>query len=248
MLGIYIEREEAVQIAISVLAMSLAMGLVFAGLDGMFGHPREFLVFIPPLIVTVGSGFILHEMAHKLVAMWYGAEARFRMWTQGIVLMLVTSVFGFLFAAPGAVYIYAPGITARQNGIISLAGPALNFALAAVFVGLELAAPVTQFFSFLAPWGTQFSGFGIVRGMLHVWWFGAAMNIMLGLFNMIPAFPLDGSKIYHWSRPAWLGGVAAFLAVGSFVISPGIVFSWALMLLFFWVLSHLLFGWSSARR
>jgi len=240
-LGISIDRDEAVQITISVLAISLAMALVFAGLDGMLGSPVEFLVFIPGILVTVGSGFILHEMAHKLVAMAYGAQARFRMWTQGLIFMLATSLFGMLFAAPGAVYIYAPHITARQNGLISVAGPLLNLALAIFFVALAFIAPIQQFFSFLAAAGVGYAGYGIVNGMFHVWRFGAAINLMLGLFNMIPAFPLDGSKIYKWSKPAWLAFTLVLLGAGSVVISPGIVFGWGIMLLFFWVLSKLIF-------
>lgn len=239
---LYIEKDETIQILISVLAMSLAMALVFARLDGMLAYPLEFLVFLPPLLITVGSGFILHEMAHKLVAMVYGAQARFRMWTQGIVFMLATSLFGFLFAAPGAVYIYAPRITTRQNGVISVAGPALNLFLAIFFVALEFIYPVRQYFSFLAPWNADFAGYGIAYGILHVWRFGAAMNLMLGLFNMIPAFPLDGSKIYGWNKFLWALFVLVLLAVGSFVISPGIVFGWGIMLLFFWVLSKFIFG------
>lgn len=242
MLGLYIERDEAIQITISVLAMSLAMGLLFATLDGMLKYPRDFLVFIPPILVTVGSGFILHEMAHKLVAMSFGGQSRFRMWTQGIVLMLFTSLLGFLFAAPGAVYIYAPRITVRENGLISLAGPALNVILALVFIALELVAPIRQFFIFLLPWGMDFSGFGITNGMLHVWRFGAAMNIMLALFNMIPAFPLDGSKIFRWNWVVWGGFVLALLFAGSVVISPGIVFGWVIMLLLLAVLSKFVFG------
>jgi Zn-dependent protease len=240
--GIYLERDEVIQIAISVLAISFALAIVFATPGGALGYPREFLVFILPLLVTVGSGFILHEMAHKLVAMYYGAEAKFRMWTQGLIFMLLTSFMGVLFAAPGAVYIYSNRITTRQNGVISIAGPALNIAIAAFFVMLELFAPIRQYYSFLSGNGMDFAGYGMANGVLHVWRFGAAMNIMLALFNMIPAFPLDGSKVFRWSRFAWVAFVVFMLVVGSVVISPGVVIGWGIMLLVFTLLSRLLFG------
>ncbi|MCI0503710.1 site-2 protease family protein [Candidatus Micrarchaeota archaeon] len=242
MYGIYIDKDEALQIAISVFSISLALGIVFAGVDGMLGYPREFLLFLAPLVVTVGSGFILHEMAHKLVAIYYGAQARFRMWTQGLLFMLATSAFGILFAAPGAVYIYSNTISRRQNGIISLAGPALNIALAFFFIILQFVAPINQFFSFLLILGADFGPYGIGAGILQVWRFGAAMNIMLALFNMIPAFPLDGSKVFAWSMPAWIAAVGFLLLVGAAVISPGIVIGWGIMLVIFGVLSKLLFG------
>jgi Zn-dependent protease len=240
--GLYLENDEIVQITISVIAISLALGIVFASADGMVGYPREFLFFLAPLIVTVGSGFILHEMAHKLVAIYYGAQARFRMWTQGLLFMLATSFFGVLFAAPGAVYIYSNKISRRQNGIISIAGPALNVVLMFFFVGLEFVAPIHQFFSFLAVHGMDFIGFGIGNGILSVWRFGAAMNIMLALFNMIPAFPLDGSKVFAWNKIIWFGAVSFLLMLGAVVISPGIVIGWGIMLLLFGLLSKMLFG------
>lgn len=242
MYGIYIEKDEAVQITISVLAISFAMAIVFAGMDGMLGYPREFLFFLAPLVVTVGSGFILHEMAHKLVAIYYGAQARFRMWTQGLIFMLATSFFGILFAAPGAVYIYSDRISKRENGIISIAGPALNVAIAFFFLALQKVAPIEQFFSFLLMPGVDFSPYGIVAGTLHVWMFGAAINIMLALFNMIPAFPLDGSKVFAWNKLVWIGAVGFLLILGAIVINPMIVISWGFMLLLFGILSKLLFG------
>ena len=242
MLGLYIDRDEAVQITISVLAISLAMALYFAGLDGLLASPLEFLVFVPAVLVTVGSGFILHEMAHKLVALEYGAQARFRMWNGGLVFMFVAIVvLGVFFAAPGAVYIYAPRITNRQNGLISIAGPMLNFTLAVFFVALEFIAPVKQFFTFLAPAGMAYAGYGISNGMLHVWHFGAAMNLVLGLFNMIPAFVLDGAKVLRWNKFAWIGFVILLMGLGILVTGPGIIIGWAIMAALLWVLSKFFF-------
>jgi Zn-dependent protease len=240
--GIYLETGEVIEIAISVFAISFALALVFATPSGLIQRPLEFAIFVAPLLVTVGSGFILHEMAHKLVAMYYGAQARFRMWIQGLVVMLLGSVFGVLFAAPGAVYIYSDRIDVRQNGIISIAGPMLNVVIALFFVVLEIFAPIRQFYSFFSGTGFDFAGYGILGGVLHVWRFGAAMNILLALFNMIPAFPLDGSKVFRWSKLVWLGFVLFLLVLGSILISPGIVISWGIMLLFFGLLSKFIFG------
>jgi len=240
--GINLERDEIFQITISVIAISFAFALVFATPQGMVGHPVEFIIFIVPLLVTVGSGFILHEMSHKIVAMYYGAQARFRMWVQGLVIMLIGAVFGVLFAAPGAVYIYSNNINKRQNGLISLAGPMLNIILAGVFIGLQFLAPIRQSYSFLIPMGTDFAGYGMSNGVLQVWWFGAAMNIVLALFNMIPAFPLDGSKVFAWSKLVWGAFVLLLFYIGVLVIGWELVIGWAIMLVFFSVLSLLLFG------
>lgn len=236
-----IEKDEAIQITISVIALSFAFGILFADIGGLIRYPLEFLMFMLPLLVTVGSGFILHEMAHKLAAIFYGASARFQMWTQGLILMLVTSSFGFLFAAPGAVYIYADRVSKEENGIISAVGPLVNITLALFFLLLQAVAPVTQYYSFLfGQVGGE--GFGIVNGALSVWKFGAAINIILGLFNMIPAFPLDGSKVWRWSRLIWGGLVFIFLGMMFLFVGPIYVISWAIMLLVMLVLSKLIFG------
>jgi Zn-dependent protease len=237
-----IEADEAVQIVISVVAISLALGIVFAGLDGIAKYPLEFIVFMTPLMVTIGSGFVLHEMAHKLVAILYGAKAKFRMWTQGIMMMLLMSIVGFLFAAPGAVYIHAQRITTRQNGMISIAGPILNVILFFFFLGLNWLAPVDQYYSFLLGWGNKLPGLGIASGTFSVWQFGAAINLLLALFNTIPAFPLDGSKIFRWNKGVWAFVTFSVLALGWVFVSPSLILNWAILLLIVLVFSKLVFG------
>ncbi len=214
----YVEEEEAKQILICVIAISLAFTIVYAGLGSAFKYPKPFLFFTALSVVTVGSGFILHEMAHKIVAIYYGAYARFQMWIQGLMLMFITSFFGFLFAAPGAVYIYSPRITKKENGLISIVGPVVNIVIALIFLALESIKPVRFFFPFFGE-------------PLHVWDFGAKINIILALFNMLPMFPLDGSKVFVWNKLIWIGFIILSLAFGYFVFqSVDIVVMWAILL------------------
>ncbi len=231
MLRSLIEMDEVKQILISVIAISFAFTLVFAELSGLFEFPKEFVIFMLLSIVTVGSGFILHEMSHKIVAIYYGAYARFRMWTQGLIFMLIVSLFGVLFAAPGAVYIYSRTITKRENGIISIAGPLMNIFLMIFFLALHYSG-LTEPLYFPFPFIPK----------IDVWWFGAQINLMLGLFNMIPAFPLDGSKVLMWNKPVWVITTLIMLGIGSILFSPVLVIAWGVLLLIALFFSKMVFG------
>lgn len=233
-----ITHDEAIQILISVTAISFAFSIIFLGLDGMFAYPAELIAFMALALVTIGSGFILHEMGHKAAAIYYGAQARFRMWTQGLIFMLITSVWGVLFAAPGAVYIYSRQITPRQNGIISITGPIVNLCIMFAFMVLAFTLPLTQHFSTLQ----NISFFGIRYGAVNVWEFGVAINLLLALFNMIPAFPLDGSKVFRWNKLIWFGFVGFLLILAVFLFSISMVISWVILFAIAMLFSKLMFG------
>jgi len=136
-------------------------------------------------LVTVGSGFVLHELSHKFTAQRYGYWAEFRVWPLGLLLALVTSFIGFIFAAPGATYISGMNISQAENGKISLAGPLTNIAVAVAFLPLVL-------------FGVNPNSFWVQLGSE-----GVSINIFLALFNMLPVPPLDGSKVFSWSKARW---------------------------------------------
>ena len=136
-------------------------------------------------LLTVGSGFVLHELMHKFTAERYGYWAEFRMWPFGILLALMTSLIGFIFAAPGATYISGSSISTRENGLISLAGPMTNLGIGILFL------PFLLF------------GNGV---WLEIGSIGFSINTFLALFNMLPILPLDGAKVFGWNRIIW-GGV-----------------------------------------
>lgn len=139
----------------------------------------SFLVYF----FTIGLGFILHELGHKLVAQHYGFISEFRADFQMLILMFGLALISpFIFLAPGAVMILGR-VTKKQNGIISVAGPLVNLALAIIFIIL----------------GQIFTSTGILGTIIYL---GIWVNAFLGIFNMLPIkwLNLDGFKVLAWNK------------------------------------------------
>jgi Zn-dependent protease len=154
----------------------------------------NFIEIFVIMLIAVGAAFIFHELAHKVVAQRYGCWAEYKMWETGLIFAFFLAVsVGIVFAAPGAVYISCGyyGISRRENGIISVAGPSTNLVLASIFLIIS-----TMGFEFLRVLGA----------------FGFFINAWLALFNVIPFPPLDGSKIKNWDTKIW-----AIVAIASFL-------------------------------
>ena len=67
-------------------------------------------------LMTIGVGFVLHELMHKFISERYGFMAEFRMWLRGLAFALFSALlFGLVFAAPGATYIMGTGSRRRRT-------------------------------------------------------------------------------------------------------------------------------------
>ncbi len=109
---------------------------------------------------AVFGSVLLHEMGHAEMARFFGIR------THSITLY----PFGGIAALAGE------PANPREEALVALAGPAVNFVLAGL--GLPLAALGVPGLEFLV-----------------------GMNLALGLFNLLPAFPMDGGRILRawWS-------------------------------------------------
>jgi Zn-dependent protease len=163
----------------------------------------------------MSTGFVVHELAHKVLAQRYGHWAEFRATFSFLGLTLVVAAIPphFLFAAPGAVLIQGR-VTPRENGLISLVGPGVNLAIAAVTFG----AYVLGFYA-SGSWAVSDRDLApfLLKGVAHV-------NALLAVFNLIPLGPLDGRKVLRWSGAAYavalVLGVAMLAAVWLYHPSP----------------------------
>ena len=193
------KSKELKDLAISALLLALAFGIALSGGYRAFFAPRSLLIISLISVVAVSLGFVLHEMGHRFVARRFGCFAEYTMWPAGLILALVCSLFGFIFAAPGAVMIYPRAdtwgratLTREKIGLVSIAGPAMNICLAVIFILLNVAYPMLLFS------------------------LGARINTWLAIFNLIPFRPLDGAKILRWNKGAWLAAIA--VGIGLFTV------------------------------
>ena len=194
-----ITRRERSDLLIAWLAISIAFSLIF--IRG--GVTVElFVTYLLVSMLTVGIGFILHEMAHKFTAMKYGFWAEFR--KDNLMLLVavaMAALVGIVFAAPGATVIYGGYISREQNGKISAAGPAVNLLLCIPFALILFVSGMISM-SFLSR-----NLLGLI-GMV-----GLQVNAMIAAFNMLPVSVLDGKKVLAWN-PA----VFAVLIIAAFGI------------------------------
>ncbi len=202
-------RTELLHIGIAYAVLTLDLILVLTGAGLLYGATGSFLsrISLPLVLAAAGAaltGFVCHELAHKIVAQRHGFWAEFRMSPFGLVFSLFTATLGFLWAAPGATVVSGMSEIDRTNwGKTSLAGPLSNVGFAAIFyagsVGLFLAGSVDYIWLLLLAW---------VNG-----WFAT--------FNLIPLGPLDGAKVLRWNTGIW---VAAILAIGAFTAALTLAF------------------------
>jgi len=120
----------------------------------------------PIFVVSIFGCVILHELGHALVAKRLGVT------TRDITLYPIGGV-AMLDGRPKP----------RQELWIALAGPAVNVVLA-VLIGIAL---VVQYHGF-PPISTNLQHTSFLFGLLIA-------NLTLAVFNMVPAFPMDGGRV-----------------------------------------------------
>ena len=177
----------------------------------------------------------LHELGHALTARAFGYRTR----------DITLSLLG------GCASLVGMPHKAWQEFLTAIAGPAVSFALSfAGIAGLwavsaeggfaaalqEVLSEVLGTFGIAVEWG---SGLYVsvkmkqIAGMLGYF---AIMNMMLGFFNLLPGFPMDGGRIFRSAarlfttrtRATWLAMVVGRVCAGLLLLGPllGITHIW----------------------
>jgi len=192
---------------------------------------REALIFFLCLVVAV----ILHEISHGVVALWFGDDTAKRAGRLtlnpiphidpfgSIVLPALGALSGLPvigFAKPVPVNPARLRRPRRDLVFVSLAGPATNFLLCLIFAVIA---------RWMVDQGRGIGGtFDNATGdlLLEIVFYFSLINLLLGLFNLLPIPPLDGSAlIERVLPPSWLPHWYRFRPYGIVVLFALIFFT-----------------------
>jgi Zn-dependent protease len=191
---------------------SFLLLLGYSAWEGWQDGGVEGLAWSVVMLLAFFTCVVLHELGHSFMARRFGVGVR------RILLMPIGGM---------AEFDQIPREPGREL-LITLAGPAVNFVIAGVlllFVGLperwsliDYPEQLTDFAHILLGW-----------------------NLMMGLFNLVPVFPMDGGRIFrallatqlsYLRATFWAATVGKVLAVIAAIVAITIFHAYLLAALF----------------
>ena len=150
--------------------------LLWVGASGWLASGPAAAVNIVTLLVLVFACVVLHEFGHILAARHYGVR------TPEVVLLPIGGV-SRLERIPEE---------PRQEFVIAIAGPLVTLAIALVLIVVLGGLPKSDVVE-------KSQGlYGIVAQLAYI-------NLGLFVFNLLPAFPMDGGRVLRAGLAAWFG-------------------------------------------
>ena len=180
-------KSELRDLVIAFIIITIAFTISNVGLD-----THAFISILPIIMVGVGLGFIFRELGQKFIAMKYGYQAEFKAWPIGLLIAIVSSFFGLVFAFSGEVKVYADNLSDEIIGRIAVAGPMANMVLA--LISLVIAVLTSPLKSQSIILELIFLIFGVAY----------SVNSFLAAFNLLPFYTLDGIKVMKWNVGVWI--------------------------------------------
>ncbi|MCB0639051.1 MAG: M50 family metallopeptidase [Lewinella sp.] len=180
-----------------------------------YGIDWGMLAWLGTWVGLVFLAVLLHELGHALMA------RRFRIGTERIV----------LYPLGGGAFLEQQPTRSGPELLIALAGPLVNLVLALLMVPLVWGHAVRP--DLLRLMFNPGGNFPIVQAE----WYDYALviflvlNLILALFNLLPAFPLDGGRMLRAVLSRYMDRIRASL-IAAWV---GIAFALAFLLIAWWV-------------
>ncbi|MHB1214066.1 MAG: site-2 protease family protein [Thiobacillus sp.] len=204
--GIEIQMNWSLMIIFLLITFSLAGG-VFPYWHPQWGAWLNWTTALGAAVLFLAS-ILLHELSHALVG---------RRW--GIGISRIT-----LFMFGGLAHLENEPDNARAELLMALAGPATSLILGFVFLQMAAWLSGPMAIDLTQPRETL-AALGPLPTLLL--WLGP-VNILLGVFNLVPAFPLDGGRALRALLWMLTGNLNAATRWAS---QLGQGFAWALMAL-----------------
>jgi Zn-dependent protease/CBS domain-containing protein len=199
-------RIDASWLVIFVL-LTWNLSTAFSGLHADWPPVESFAVALAASLVFFGC-ILFHELAHSLVARRYNLRVR--------------SITLFLFG--GVSNIEQEPSSPRAELLTAIAGPAASVALGVGFFALALAFTAVS----LEDAPTAWNGLARLGPVVTLFAWLGPVNIGIGVFNLIPAFPLDGGRVLR----SIFWGISGDLRLSTRrVASLGQVFGWLFILM-----------------
>ncbi len=218
----------------------LIIGFLFSATHEFFVYTTTASIFFNFITASIIFSLvvIVYELATKYFAYRYNCNAEFILWPIGSIFSIIlTLLTQFIFAVVGTLKITTKhatrlgyrfiGLTNEELGKIAISGPLFN-----IIFGL---------FGFLIVLINQSE---LIKVLID-------MNLIFALFNLIPIPPLNGARVFGWSRIVWVGLFSATLVLlflpAYIGIGYTILLSFILMIVIFFI-SRIVSPWTPPKE
>ena len=196
-------------------------------LSYLFTNPLLFIVYIVSLLIAIA----IHEFSHAFITDYLGdptprlqgrlkLDPRVHIDNMGMFFLLL---FGFGWGKPVEFDPYNLKNPHKDAALISIAGPSSNFILAVILSIILKLLILFKLNIFITI------GMLVILPMIQ-------MNLILGIFNLLPIHPLDGfkivggflseDKVHEWNslqRYGWLFLLMLIIPIGGSSMLSGIL-------------------------
>jgi len=193
-----LERSEKIGLLLTIIVLGFIFSFREWGTEKFDYSSGLWNFFIVTILVAIA--FLVHEVAHRTIALWLGYKSTYKVWLVGLVAGLIVAFVSngrLLFLATGGLLIAHLEIhrlgkgyyelNMKHLGWIAMSGPIANMIFAAILKGVHSFMPLP-----------------IIQKLMII-------NIWIALFDMLPIPPFNGSKTFFGSRFIYIFVVAALV-------------------------------------